>query len=102
VNYAVSWLRADLVKAIPELVALESTTSTDELLRSVSGYAPVAGADEICARGASVEVARELGISEGAPVLAGHARRVNETSAVIEYREFFVPADRRLSFAYFL
>ena len=102
VGYAVSWLHAELVKAIPELVTLESTSSTDELLQDIPGHVPISGADEICARGASVQVARELGISEGAPVLAGRARRVNEASDVVEFREFFIPADRRLGFSYFV
>lgn len=102
VGYAVSWVRAELLKTIPELVEPNSARSTDELLSESAGHAPVSGVDEICARGASVEVARELGISEGAPVLAGYARRLDGAGTVVEFREFFVPADRRLGFAYFL
>lgn len=99
VLYTVTWFHSDLVKLAPELMS-RRPVDTESLISKATGHTVSRGVDEICARGATVEIAREFGIGEGAPLLAGYTRYVEEAGSVMEIVEFFVPADRRLTFAH--
>jgi len=100
VIYTVSWLHADLVKSVPELVSIGSTEGTYELIHRATGHTVTSGVDQVYARGAASEIARELGVGEGAPLLAGCTRWSDDLGTIVEFAEFFVPADRRLTFTY--
>lgn len=99
VLYTVTWFQSDLVKSAPELMS-RRPVDTDKLIRETTGRPATRGFDEICARGATVEIAREFGIGEGAPLLAGFTRYIDDGGSTIEVIEFFIPADRRLAFAH--
>lgn len=100
VLYTVSWLRPDLVQSVPDLVSPKSVEQTYELIRRATGHPVTRGVDRIYARGATADVGRELGVGEGAPLLAGSTNGIDDTGRVVVFAEFFVPADRRLTFAY--
>jgi len=102
VTLSTSWLSAELATAAPAL--LDATAripgGTIGLLRELTGRTVVGGQDQICARGADADVARHLGIGEGAPVLYGVNWWADEAGAIIEFGEFWVPPDRKVSYHY--
>ncbi len=100
VLYAVSWLHPELMKSAPELGTTDSTASTDDILSAVPGGGMATNVDEVYARGATVDVARELALGEGAPLLVCCSRRVASTGDIVEVREIFIPADRRLFYGH--
>lgn len=100
VLYTVSWLLPELVKTAPGLVSLDSVEYTGELLRQATGRPIARGVDQVYARGATADVGRELGVGEGAPLLAGCTRSLDDAGRIVEFGEFFVPADQRLTFSY--
>lgn len=100
VLYAVSWLHPKLMKSAPELGTTDSTASTDDILSAGLGSGITTDVDEVYARGATVDVARELALGEGAPLLVCCSRRVASTGNIVEVREIFIPADRRLFYGH--
>ena len=103
VTLSTSWLPAEFATAAPQLLdAGRIPGGTIGVVREITGRTVAAGQDQICARGATADIARHLGIGEGAPVLYGVNCWVDQDGEVIEYGEFWVPADRRLSYRYTL
>jgi GntR family transcriptional regulator len=103
VTLSTSWLPADLATAAPALLdTARIEGGTVGLIRELTGRKIVSGHDQLCARGATADVARDLSIGEGAPVLYGRNWWADVEGAVVEYGEFWVPADRMLTYSYSL
>ena len=101
VTLSTSWLSADLAAAAPSLLDLARIPGgTIGVIREVTGRTIAVGQDQICARGATADIARHLGVGEGAPVLYGVNCWVDADGNIVEYGEFWVPADRKLSYRY--
>lgn len=101
VTLSTSWLTADLAASAPALLrGSRIPGGTINLVRELTGRAVVTGQDQICARIATGDIARHLGVGEGAPVLYGVNWWCDVDGGVIEFGEFWVPADRKLSYRY--
>ncbi|MGI9001874.1 MAG: GntR family transcriptional regulator [Pseudonocardia sp.] len=97
VTYSVSWLPGNLVEPVPELTTLERLPGgTIGRIAEVTGRTVLRDRYRECARRATVDEARHLGVTPGDPVLAGQNWWYEDTNeqSVLEFGEYTIPEGR--------
>ncbi|WP_028922978.1 GntR family transcriptional regulator [Pseudonocardia acaciae] len=101
VSTSTSWFDGDLAGTCPDLLVAERIEQgTSSYIEARTGRVAAAGYDQLAAGAASEDIAAELGIAPGMPVLLAQNRWVDETGRVIEYGESVSPPDRWAFYEY--
>ncbi|WP_051030216.1 GntR family transcriptional regulator [Nocardia takedensis] len=96
VTWSVTWMPAELVETVPELLDLAPIPGgqgTIGLVKERTGRFPKVGLDSYrqCAARATALIAERLGINEGDPILRGENSWPEESGVVLEFGEFAIP-----------
>ena len=97
VTFSISWLPADLLEQVPELVQTERIPGgTIGRIAETTGRHVLRDCYRECARRATTEEAHRLHITEGDPVLAGQNWWYEDTeqNSVLEFGEYTIPENR--------
>jgi DNA-binding GntR family transcriptional regulator len=101
VSSSTSWFSASLAKPAPALLETGRVRQgTAEYIGEQTGRYVKSGQDQLAASTASTEVASELGIEPGSPVLLSRHWMYDEDSNVVEYGESQALPDRWASYEY--
>lgn len=101
VSASVSWFAGTLAKQAPKLLEAERMPQgTAAYIADMTGRRAVNGRDQLAARGATKQDAKDLGVKVGSPVLVGHNWLYDTNGDVIEYGEFVRIPDRWSSYDY--
>src|SRR5262249_2548523 len=101
VSTSTSWFDGDLATTCPDLLIAERIQQgTSSYIETQTGRVASTGYDQLAAGVASDEVATELSITPGSPVLLAQNRWVDEQSRVIEYGESVSPPGRWAFYEY--
>jgi DNA-binding GntR family transcriptional regulator len=101
VSVSTSWFPGAFADTAPELLTPERMPGgTADYVAEKTGLTATHGHDQVAAQHASAEVAASLAIEEGSAVLAGRNWLYTDGGDVVEYGEYFHPADRWSSYDY--
>lgn len=101
VSTSVSWFDGAVASICPDLLVAERIRQgTSRYIETQTGRVITTGYDQLAASAADQDVAIELQIAPGAPVLLGLNRWVDEQGRVIEFGESASPQDRWAFYEY--
>lgn len=88
ISASTSWFAEDLATAAPDLLGTDwIRMGTPGYIEQRTGRVLTSGIDQVAAAAADADVAAELGIPEGAPVLIGRNWARDASGEVVEYGE---------------
>lgn len=103
VSASTSWFAGALAEVAPQLLQKqELPQGTPAYIEQTTGRAATTGRDQMAAGAASGQVAEDLAVQPGTPVLYGRNWLYDADGAVIEYGESCTLADRWLSYDYMI
>lgn len=101
VSTSASWFDGDLAATCPDLLVAERIEQgTSSYIEAQTGRVAPTGYDQLAAGVASDEIATELGIAPGTPVLFARNRWADEQGRAIEYDESVSAPDRWAFYEY--
>jgi DNA-binding GntR family transcriptional regulator len=101
VSASTSWFSGDLARAAPDLLQCERIRAgTPGYIEQQTGRVIASGRDHVSAAAADAQMADDLNIEIGAPVLAGRNWVRDAEGEVVEFGEYVTPSGQWQAYEY--